>query len=169
MLITETTLNIGGSELKPGEYGFGFSADGKFVVMDVANNDVLSASAETEAALQHAVPLKLVEDAVGLQTLCGKKVGRDQAGVGESPDFHIAYIFVCTYSERQLSATQKPDGPSPGMAFAGPETALPATNGIATAQSSSAGKLRVLQPRRALLRLFNHLHQDSTTYKVLVG
>ena len=44
MLVTETKLNIGGSDLPPGEYGFGFTADGKFVVMDVANNDVLSAS-----------------------------------------------------------------------------------------------------------------------------
>ncbi len=73
MLITETTLNIGGSELKPGEYGFGFSADGKFIVMDVANNDVLSAPAETERALQHAVPLKLVEDASGYKLYAGKK------------------------------------------------------------------------------------------------
>lgn len=73
MLITETKLNIGGSELKPGQYGFGFSADGKFTVMDVANNDVLSAPAETEAALQHAVPLKLVEDASGYKLYAGKK------------------------------------------------------------------------------------------------
>ena len=73
LLITETTLSIGGSELKPGEYGFGFSADGKFLVMDVANNDVLSAPAETEAALQHAVPLKLVEDASGYKLYAGKK------------------------------------------------------------------------------------------------
>ena len=73
LLITETTLNIGGSELKPGEYGFGFSADGKFMVMDVANNDVLSAPAETEAALQHAVPLRLVEDASGYKLYAGKK------------------------------------------------------------------------------------------------
>src|SRR5580658_11263474 len=42
MFITEAKLNIGGSELKPGQYGFGFSADGKFIVMDVANNDVLN-------------------------------------------------------------------------------------------------------------------------------
>src|SRR6202044_2503036 len=32
MLITESKLNIGGSELAPGEYGFGFTKD-KFVVM----------------------------------------------------------------------------------------------------------------------------------------
>jgi len=73
MLITEAPLNIGGSELKPGQYGFGFSADGKFVVMDVANNDVLSMPAQTDAALQHAVPLKLVEDGAGYKLYAGKK------------------------------------------------------------------------------------------------
>src|SRR5580700_10907949 len=38
MLITESKLNIGGSELAPGEYGFGFTAD-RFVVMNVAAED----------------------------------------------------------------------------------------------------------------------------------
>ena len=73
MLITEATLNIGGSELKPGQYGFGFSADGKFIVMDVANNDVLSTPSQTEQALQHAVPLKLVEDGADYKLYAGKK------------------------------------------------------------------------------------------------
>jgi hypothetical protein len=73
MLITETKLSIGGSELKPGEYGFGFTADGKFVAMDVANNDVLSASAQTDASVQHAVPLKLIEDGTGYKLYAGKK------------------------------------------------------------------------------------------------
>ena len=73
LLITETKLNIGGSTLAPGEYGFGFSADGKFVVMDVANCDVLSAASQTDQALQHAVPLKLVEDGDGYKLYAGKK------------------------------------------------------------------------------------------------
>ena len=73
MLITEANLSIGGSDLKPGEYGFGFTADGKFVVMDVANNDVLSASWQTDAAVQHAVPLKLIEDGAGYKLYAGKK------------------------------------------------------------------------------------------------
>jgi hypothetical protein len=73
MLVTETKLNIGGSDLAPGEYGFGFTADGKFVVMDVANSDVLSASSQTDSALQHAVPLKLVEDGAGYKLYAGKK------------------------------------------------------------------------------------------------
>jgi hypothetical protein len=73
MLITESKLNIGGSELAPGEYGFGFTADGKFLVMDVANNDVLSAASQTDSAVAHAVPLKLVEDDGGYKLYAGKK------------------------------------------------------------------------------------------------
>ena len=73
MLITETKLNIGGSDLPPGQYGFGFTADGKFVVMDVANNDALSAASQADGALQHAVPLKLVEDGAGYKLYAGKR------------------------------------------------------------------------------------------------
>ena len=73
LLITETKLNIGGSSLPPGQYGFGFAADGKFNVMDVGNTDVLSASYQTEQALQHAVPLRLIEDGDGYKLYAGKK------------------------------------------------------------------------------------------------
>ncbi len=73
MLITEVKLNIGGSVLAPGQYGFGFTADGKFVVMDVGNNDVMSTASQTDGALQHAVPLKLVEDGGGYKLYAGKK------------------------------------------------------------------------------------------------
>jgi hypothetical protein len=73
LLITETKLDIGGSTLSPGQYGFGFAADGKFVVMDVANSDVLSATYQTDQALQRAVPLKLVSDGDGYKLYAGKK------------------------------------------------------------------------------------------------
>jgi hypothetical protein len=73
LLITETKLNIGGSVLPPGQYGFGFTADGKFMVMDVANNDVLSVASQADTALQHAVPLKLVEDGDSYKLYAGKK------------------------------------------------------------------------------------------------
>jgi hypothetical protein len=72
MLITEATLKVGGSELKPGQYGFGFS-DGKFVVMDVANNDVLNTPSQTDSAVQRAIPLKLVEEGSGYKLYAGKK------------------------------------------------------------------------------------------------
>ncbi len=73
MLITEAKLKIGGSELAPGEYGFGFTADGKFVVMDVANSDVLSTASQVDSELKRPVPLKLVEDGGAYKLYAGKK------------------------------------------------------------------------------------------------
>ena len=72
MLITESKLNIGGSELAPGEYGFGFAAD-KFVVMNVASEDALRAPYQTDTELKRAVPLKLVQDGAGYKLYAGKK------------------------------------------------------------------------------------------------
>jgi hypothetical protein len=73
LLITESKLAIGGSTLSPGQYGFGFTADGKFIVTDVADNDVLSASYETDQALPRPVPLKLVADGEGYKLYAGRK------------------------------------------------------------------------------------------------
>jgi len=73
MLITEVKLNIGGSELAPGQYGFGFIADGKFVVMDVANTDVFNVAFQTDQELKRPVPLKLVEDGAGYKLYAGRK------------------------------------------------------------------------------------------------
>jgi hypothetical protein len=72
MLVTESKLNLGGSELAPGEYGFGFTAD-KFVVMNVADQDILSAPYQTDAELKRAMPLKMVEDGAGYKLYAGKK------------------------------------------------------------------------------------------------
>ena len=72
LLVTESRLNIGGSELAPGEYGFGFTAD-KFVVLNVANEDALSTSYQTDAELKRAVPLKLVQDGAGYKFYAEKK------------------------------------------------------------------------------------------------
>jgi hypothetical protein len=73
LLITETKLNIGGSTLAPGQYGFGFTAEGKFTVMDVANNDVLSMAFQNDQGVQHPVPLKLVEEGSSYKLYAGKR------------------------------------------------------------------------------------------------
>jgi len=73
LLITESKLSIGDATLPPGQYGFGFAADGKFYVMDVANSDVLNTSYQTDQALQRPVPLKLVEDGGGYKLYAGRK------------------------------------------------------------------------------------------------
>jgi len=73
LLITETKLSIGGTDLAPGQYGFGFTGDGKFVVMSVANDDVLSVAYASSPQMQHAVPLKLETDGSGYKLYAGKK------------------------------------------------------------------------------------------------
>ena len=73
LLITETKLSIGGATLPPGQYGFGFGANGKFMVMDVANSDVLESAVETDQELKRPVPLKLVEDNGSYKLYAGRK------------------------------------------------------------------------------------------------
>ena len=73
LLITEKKLIIGGSSVNPGQYGFGFTSDGKFVVMDVGNDDVLGETAQMDQSLQRPVPLKLVEDGDSYKLYAGKK------------------------------------------------------------------------------------------------
>ncbi len=72
-LISEIKLNIEGTELPPGEYGFGFSAEGKFVVMDVGANDLFTVSAKVDEKLARPVPLKMVEDGSAYRLYAGRK------------------------------------------------------------------------------------------------
>jgi hypothetical protein len=72
-LITEVSLNIEGTELKPGQYGFGFSKDGKFQVMDVGANDLFSVSSRTDDELQRPVPLKIEEDRDSYRLYAGRR------------------------------------------------------------------------------------------------
>ena len=73
MLITESKIQIGDQTLPPGQYGFGFAADGKFIVMDVSNSDVLTASYQTDKELQRPVPLKMGADGAGYKLYGGRK------------------------------------------------------------------------------------------------
>src|SRR5213080_549209 len=72
-LITEVKLNIEGTALAPGEYGFGFSKDGKFLVMDVGANDLFSVAAKVDDKLARPVPLKMVEDGGAYRLYAGRK------------------------------------------------------------------------------------------------
>ena len=72
-LITEVKLNIEGSELAPGEYGFGFSKEGKFLVMDVGANDLFSVAGKMDDKLSRPVPLKVVEDGGAYRLYAGRK------------------------------------------------------------------------------------------------
>jgi hypothetical protein len=72
-LITEVKLNIEGSDLAPGEYGFGFSKDGKFLVMDVGANDLFSVAGHIDDKKPHPVPLNIVEDGEAYRLYIGRK------------------------------------------------------------------------------------------------
>ena len=72
-LITEVKLDIEGTELRPGEYGFGFSQDGKFLVMDVGANDLFSVAGKLDDKIAHPVPLKIVEDGDSYRLYAGRK------------------------------------------------------------------------------------------------
>ena len=72
-LITEVKLDVGGSELNPGQYGFGFSKEGKFLVMDVGANDLFSVAGKIDDKLPHPVPLKIVADGGAYRLYSGRK------------------------------------------------------------------------------------------------
>jgi len=59
-LLSEVTLQIGGHTLKGGAYGMGFVEGGKFVVMDLAANDVLLAASQRDTEMKRPTPLQVV-------------------------------------------------------------------------------------------------------------
>jgi hypothetical protein len=71
-LITEVKLKIEGSELAPGEYGFGFMGD-KFIVTDVGANDLFSVSSTRDDNLKRPVPLKIAKEGGAYRLYAGKK------------------------------------------------------------------------------------------------
>lgn len=73
LLITEVKLGVGGTELAPGEYGFGFSPDGSFLVLDVGANDLFRVPTKTDDALKRPVPLKMIEQDGEYRLYAGKK------------------------------------------------------------------------------------------------
>jgi hypothetical protein len=70
--ITESKLDVEGKEIGPGQYGFGF-ANGKFRLMDVANNDLLEATFHQDDQLKRPVPLKAAEAEGAYRLYAGKK------------------------------------------------------------------------------------------------
>lgn len=72
LFITEVKAKIGGSELNPGEYGFGVVGD-KFVVTDVGANDVLSVAINNDSDLKRPTPLKIAQEGNGYRLYAGRK------------------------------------------------------------------------------------------------
>jgi hypothetical protein len=64
-LITEVPLSIGGQTLKPGQYGCGFLEGNRFIVMDVAANDLLTATSMKDTEMKRPVPFQIVAGQTG--------------------------------------------------------------------------------------------------------
>jgi len=71
--ITEVKLSIEGTDLAPGAYGFGFSEDGKFLVIGVGGNDLVAVSSHRDEKMARPVPLKVVTEGDGYRLYAGRK------------------------------------------------------------------------------------------------
>ena len=71
--ITEKKLRFGSSMLGPGQYGMGYTADGKFHIIDVAGDELLVADVMVDDKLAHPQPLKVVMDGATAKLYLGKK------------------------------------------------------------------------------------------------
>ena len=58
-LITEVALQFGAQALKPGAYGVGFIEGGKFVVLDLAANELFRAASQKDTQMKRPVPLQV--------------------------------------------------------------------------------------------------------------
>lgn len=70
--ITEAKIHIEGTELAPGEYGFGFMND-RFIITNVAAEDVLNLPSKMDDQLKRPVPLKITDENGGYRLYAGKK------------------------------------------------------------------------------------------------
>ena len=70
--ITEAKIHIEGTEVAPGEYGFGFMND-RFILTNVAADDLLNVASKVDDQLKRPVPLKATEEDGGYRFYAGKK------------------------------------------------------------------------------------------------
>jgi len=70
--ITDSPIQINGSDLNVGAYGFGVSSDGKMQILDLAGNQVLSTTTSKDNELKRPRPLMMTKAGDGLRLYNGK-------------------------------------------------------------------------------------------------
>ncbi len=70
--ITETKVSVEGTAVGPGQYGFGFTKDGKFYILDVGGNEVASVSSHADDAMKRPKPLQVTKDGDNYRLYAGK-------------------------------------------------------------------------------------------------
>ena len=71
-LITDSPIKVGGSELGTGAYGFGFTNDGKFAVLDLSGKEIMSMAAPQDKELKRPRPLMMSKSADGIRLYAGR-------------------------------------------------------------------------------------------------
>jgi hypothetical protein len=72
LFITEKKLKVGDVDVNPGQYGFGFSKDGKFMVLDVSASEIASTSSSKDEKMVRPVPLKMVAEGDAYKLFVGR-------------------------------------------------------------------------------------------------
>ena len=71
-LITDSPIRIGGWELGTGAYGFGFTNDGKFVVLDLSGKEISSQLTAQDKELKRPRPLMMSKSGAGIRLYAGR-------------------------------------------------------------------------------------------------
>jgi hypothetical protein len=71
-LITDSPIKVGGSALGTGAYGFGFTNDGKFAVLDLSGKEIMSMAASQDKELKRPRPLMMSKAADGIRLYAGR-------------------------------------------------------------------------------------------------
>ena len=77
--ITDSVITVGGQPLPIGAYGFGFSNDGKFNILDLSGKQVLSVATTNDKALRRPRPLMMTKVGENVRLYAG----RDYVVIGE--------------------------------------------------------------------------------------
>src|SRR5262252_2736906 len=71
-LITDSPIQINGTDLGVGAYGFGFSNEGKMQVLDLAGNQIFSVSTNKDTETKRPRPLMFVKSGDGVRFYNGR-------------------------------------------------------------------------------------------------
>lgn len=72
-LITDSAITINDSNLGIGAYGFGFSNDGKLNILDLAGNEILSVSTNTDKPMKRPRPLMMTKSGNEIRLYSGRQ------------------------------------------------------------------------------------------------
>lgn len=70
--ITDSSIDVGGETVSTGAYGFGFTNDGKFNILDIAGNQILSVSTTNDKSLRRPRPLMMTMDGTNVRLYAGR-------------------------------------------------------------------------------------------------